>query len=151
MLHQDAEKRVQIFAFVKPLVLFDIVYLFAALGTCAHRFSYRNWNEMNLACTQEVREAIEKFRASANESLKSGDSEGDNGRRRRFTIAVADTFGEGTPVREGPCRFHVHYPGLRPMLATYLDPMLYRHRIWLRESWKLRHLRLGVPVGQVVG
>lgn len=53
---------------------------------------------MNLACTQEVREAILRFRDPSKEVLAAGD-EGEKAGRHRFTVAVADTFGEGTPVR----------------------------------------------------
>lgn len=45
---------------------------------------------------QEVRDAIGQFRASAGEASKDGKW---GGEKERFSIAVADTFGEGGPVR----------------------------------------------------
>lgn len=59
------------------------------------RFSYRSWDKVPFACVQELREAIGKFRESAGEVAKDGEW---GGKRRKFTIAVADTFGEGGPV-----------------------------------------------------
>ena len=59
---------------------------------------------------QEVRDAVTTFRygpAHANSSVAIGagstsadaSSAVDDGKRKKFTIAVADTFGEGGPVR----------------------------------------------------
>lgn len=47
---------------------------------------------------QELRDAIEQFRASG--GAVAGDGKW-GGEERKFTIAVADTFGEGGPVRCG--------------------------------------------------
>lgn len=49
---------------------------------------------MSLACTQELRAAVSKFRES------SADETTDSSGRRRFTLAIADTFGEGLPVSQ---------------------------------------------------
>ncbi|CAM9556081.1 unnamed protein product [Ascophyllum nodosum] len=56
------------------------------------RFSYRSWDKTPLACVQELREAIKKFRESVGEATEGGKS---GSERRKFTVAVADTFGEG--------------------------------------------------------
>lgn len=47
------------------------------------------------ANVQEVRDALAAFRAAPT----SADDSKDGQRPRKFTIAVADTFGEGGPVR----------------------------------------------------
>eukprot|EP00904_Undaria_pinnatifida_P002385 jgi/Undpi1/12147/HiC_scaffold_5.g01823.m1 len=62
------------------------------------RFSYRGWQGGQLACVQEVRDAVRRFRDSAGPASEDGAWGGD---KRRFSIAVADSFGEGGPaVRE---------------------------------------------------
>lgn len=60
------------------------------------RFSYRGWQGGQLACVQEVRDAVRRFRDSAGPASEDGAWGGD---KRRFSIAVADSFGEGGPVR----------------------------------------------------
>lgn len=81
-----------------------------------HRFSYRSWGtgQACLACVQEVRDAVTTFRygrGHVNTGATSGDGAdaagstpvdgGEGGQqRRKFTVAVADTFGESGPVRE---------------------------------------------------
>lgn len=61
-----------------------------------NRFSYRSWGGGYLGCVQEVRDAVVQFRESAGGASKDGKWGGEND---RFSIAVADTFGEGGPVR----------------------------------------------------
>lgn len=60
------------------------------------RFNYRGWSSGGLACVQEVRDAVRQFRDSAGVASKAGEW---GGERKKFTIAVADSFGEGSPVR----------------------------------------------------
>eukprot|EP00903_Cladosiphon_okamuranus_P015752 g14538.t1 len=78
------------------------------------RFSYRSWGTGGgcLACVQEVRDAVTTFRyghghiksgASSDDGTDGADStsvDGGTGGQpsRKFTIAVADTFGEGGPA-----------------------------------------------------
>ncbi|CAB1112927.1 unnamed protein product [Ectocarpus sp. CCAP 1310/34] len=64
------------------------------------RFSYRSWGGGYLACVQEVRDAVTRFReAGSDASATAGEgAEADGQQRKRFTIAVADTFGEGGPA-----------------------------------------------------
>lgn len=73
-----------------------------------NRFSYRSWGGGYLACVQEVRDAVNLFRhsgaaaaaaADPTELLDAAEQEQQQRKARKFTIAVADTFGEGGPVR----------------------------------------------------
>lgn len=53
-----------------------------------------------MACVQEVRDAVTLFREAGSDASATAGGEAKDGRqRKRFTIAVADTFGEGGPVR----------------------------------------------------
>ncbi|CAM9481898.1 unnamed protein product, partial [Hapterophycus canaliculatus] len=73
------------------------------------RFSYRSWGTGYLACVQEVRDAVRTFRGSGQGSAVAnaadadanadagGGAEDGQKPRKKFTIAVADTFGEGGP------------------------------------------------------
>ncbi|CAN0260308.1 unnamed protein product, partial [Ectocarpus fasciculatus] len=63
------------------------------------RFSYRSWGGGYLACVQEVRDAVTLFREAGSDASATAGGEAKDGRqRKRFTIAVADTFGEGGPA-----------------------------------------------------
>lgn len=62
------------------------------------RFGYRSWNTLSLACTQEVRDAICKFREYSSDKVANANNKDVGDRRSRFTIATADTFGDGLPA-----------------------------------------------------
>lgn len=68
-----------------------------------------------MACVQEVRDAVNLFRSSGGSTAPDKDAAADDDKAgasvdgakqeqqphgsRKFSIAVADTFGEGSPVR----------------------------------------------------
>lgn len=81
--------------------------LHACIGTTRpFRFSYRSWGAGYLANVQEVRDAVTLFResgqggpaADVGDADAGGAAEEGQKQRKKFTIAVADTFGEVGPV-----------------------------------------------------
>lgn len=102
------------------LILVAHVWKSVTFSQLGNRFSYRGWGTGRgcLACVQEVRDAVNVFRyghergdsvaASSDSAGADANTAGSTNvdcekggpqQRRKFTIAVADTFGEGGPVR----------------------------------------------------
>ncbi|CAM9358686.1 unnamed protein product [Scytosiphon promiscuus] len=123
------------------------------------RFSYRSWGAGYLACVQEVRDAVTLFRDSGQGTAAAGLADADGGgevedgqkHRKKFSIAVADTFGEGGPgmgeyflasAFEKVIVQKSGYVGMtgmgtqKPFFRAFLDKYGIKPEVFAREEYK---------------